>query len=693
MARGARRKVAKPNDEHREEDLEDQHELAHPPVTEEEYPPAEDNTQAASASQGRGKSQLQYALIHGIRAEIAVITAARKSKTKALEKRVWQLNAPAKKPAKAPPPKPSQKASQAACPQVLAARKYRAPNNTSSEPESDDNGGRSVRESQKASTIKNQKPQQAGHVESDKQVVIQQRTRAASDGASAKKRKSSIPRGQHNENKDNAYNVDNDFESGAESPASEHSDSSYVEESEDGENTELDDDLSDKDSQRSQPNEPPISPSPSPSPHEDLLATFPPPSKCKKRATSHRSDDEVSGGNPVEDERGERSPDKTTHPKKKRREYRMDGDATGQERSSCKSGPAPSEPHAPEASLSRASNSPVAVSPEQPNKPHPASGKCPPGGVGKRQRKYDEEVPQWSEEQPASKRAHEITEDEVISASARKKRKHQKSIERSDARKASESEGNQADDPSNDERIDLVYKKGSRLGMLEQRLRVRKTLNAAIFMCQADILIRNAFPDSAEKYNTVACTALVRSADDLGFKNLVKRLKVDDDYAFALAAIPVDRIPLFCSRACDAINGALRTTYNLDAGDVTHVNWLLKGCHYIYPHDDAVFAAIDDNRTNPYEASEFTTNFFANAYFRNMRILSELKDRSPEGYHDLMHDLFETVWYATSYPCNPPSCPKADVISSGRGAIHTGARQTGSDDDLAFLDVRPKART
>ncbi|KAI9064883.1 hypothetical protein FKP32DRAFT_1553104, partial [Trametes sanguinea] len=232
--------------------------------------------------------------------------------------------------------------------------------------------------------------------------------------------------------------------------------------------------------------------------------------------------------------------------------------------------------------------------------------------------------------------------------------------------------------------------KGSRLRILEQRPRVKRTLNAAIFMCQADLLTRNAFPDSAEKYNALARTALVRSADDMGFKNLVKRLKVDDDYAFALAAVPVDRIPLFRSRARDAVNSALRTTYGLKAGDVAHVNWLLKGCRYIYPHDYApyalpifaegiraayfktpksfgwkivpkfssslpekpdekeipaallalVFAAIDDHRTSPYEASEFTTNFFANAYSRNIRILSELKDRALEGYHDLMHNLF-----------------------------------------------------
>ena len=68
---------------------------------------------------------------------------------------------------------------------------------------------------------------------------------------------------------------------------------------------------------------------------------------------------------------------------------------------------------------------------------------------------------------------------------------------------------------SEDEHIDLVYKKGSRLGILEQCPCVKKTLNAAIFSCQADLLLRNAFPDGAEKYNSLARTALVRSAEEL----------------------------------------------------------------------------------------------------------------------------------------------------------------------------------
>ena len=56
-------------------------------------------------------------------------------------------------------------------------------------------------------------------------------------------------------------------------------------------------------------------------------------------------------------------------------------------------------------------------------------------------------------------------------------------------------------------------------------------------MCQADLLIRNAFPDGAVKYNDIARNALVKSVGDLGYKDIVKRLKRDDTYALSLASI------------------------------------------------------------------------------------------------------------------------------------------------------------
>lgn len=90
---------------------------------------------------------------------------------------------------------------------------------------------------------------------------------------------------------------------------------------------------------------------------------------------------------------------------------------------------------------------------------------------------------------------------------------------------------------SEDERIDIVYKNRSKIGITEQRPRVKKTLNTAISSCQADILLRNAFPDGTEKYNVIARTALIKCADELGYAALVKRLKRDNNYALTLAAM------------------------------------------------------------------------------------------------------------------------------------------------------------
>ncbi|CDO77551.1 hypothetical protein BN946_scf184912.g50 [Trametes cinnabarina] len=573
----------------------------------------------------------------------------RKSKSKALEKRIWNADAPVKKAAKEAPPAPCKHSSQARQQnQVLAARQYRAPDNAASSSsdsgEDDQHQAAKTRKRTTQSSKKGRAKPESAHRGHEGRTPSR-----ASPGSEVPKRvKSQLtspPQSQkHFELEDEVVdNEDSPFESGVES--SDHSNSSHVEQSEDGENTESDDDLPEKDVKKLEqtlaaeiptwthvpedtqedegdfgmPNsekkgksqtrdkghgsrhdhhQPPVSSSPSPSPGKDDFSPARKSSslKRKKRTVSHRSDKESASETPEHDGKGRSHTDRVVHRRKKRREVLGRNDPAGQ---------------------------PVV---SQPPEPRPVVK----AAAGKRQRERDNEEP-------------------------------------SHTGKDHESDEN----GSEDERIDLVYKKGSRLGILEQCPHVKKTLNAAIFSCQADLLLRNAFPDGAEKYNSLARTALIRSAEELGYKALVKRLKVDDDYAFALAAIPVDRIPLFRSRARDAISGAVRTTYNLTPGNSAHVNWLLKGCRYIYPHDYQIFAAIDDHRGNPYEASEFTTNFFGTAYSRNMRILSALKDGSLEAYHDLMHDLFNAV--------------------CGRG-IGTNNRTGGSDDDLAFLDIRPKAR-
>ncbi|KAH9896556.1 hypothetical protein C8Q73DRAFT_821564 [Cubamyces lactineus] len=93
-----------------------------------------------------------------------------------------------------------------------------------------------------------------------------------------------------------------------------------------------------------------------------------------------------------------------------------------------------------------------------------------------------------------------------------------------------------------DEHINIVYKNSSKIGITEQCPPIKKTLNTTNFSCQTDILLRNMFPDRTEKYKAIAHNALVNQA-------------------------------------------AQARTYHLCPSNVAHINWLQKGCRYIYPHD------------------------------------------------------------------------------------------------------------
>ncbi|CDO72218.1 hypothetical protein BN946_scf184970.g70 [Trametes cinnabarina] len=282
-----------------------------------------------------------------------------------------------------------------------------------------------------------------------------------------------------------------------------------------------------------------------------------------------------------------------------------------------------------------------------------------------------------------------------------------------------------------DERIDLVYNNGlGKLGKLKQHPRVRRTLGMAIAECQMNILTKTAFPEGTGKYNVVARYALTQAAERLGYTQLVKRLKTDDEYAMALASIPVNRIPLFRSKAKDVVKATVKTVYNLKAGDEPHVNWLQHGCRYIYPHQyedkfdgenayrlsifadgiqaayfsspksfgwkitkrftsslpdkpdeleipapllalisTAVFAVIEEHRSARCEAIDFTTNAFSKAYERNMKILNSIRAEDPDEYHNLTHGLYEAI--------------------CGGGTNHLRA-QDDEDDDLKFLKIKAK---
>ncbi|OSD07738.1 hypothetical protein PYCCODRAFT_1421659 [Trametes coccinea BRFM310] len=318
--------------------------------------------------------------------------------------------------------------------------------------------------------------------------------------------------------------------------------------------------------------------------------------------------------------------------------------------------------------------------------------------VRKRQR-GPEEVPVWSDSTSVLTQCDDPQPDkESTPLTSKKRRKAIGGTLGTDPLDGTRSPSWRSERELDNEHINLVYQKGSRLGILDQRPQVKKVLNAAIVVCQANLLIRNAFPDGAEKYNVLARNALIGSANDLNCGDLVKRLKSDDDYAFALAAIPVDMIPLFRTRAQEAVDGAIRATYNLSPGDVGHVNWLLKGCRYIYPHD---YKKDKFSGSEPYTLPIFVDGIRA-TYFKTPksfgwkvvhRFTSSLPDKPEEKEIPApLLALISTAVFAAidDYRFNPYEASSLYNAVCGRG-VGMGPHTGDSDDDLAFLNIRQKS--
>lgn len=89
--------------------------------------------------------------------------------------------------------------------------------------------------------------------------------------------------------------------------------------------------------------------------------------------------------------------------------------------------------------------------------------------------------------------------------------------------------------------IDLVYpERGGKIYLLKQHSRVQRIVHRGVFRLLSDLCLKNAFPVGADKYNSVARRALVKSAEEYNDSEMVKRLKRDDSYALALASLVCD---------------------------------------------------------------------------------------------------------------------------------------------------------
>ncbi|KAH9847583.1 hypothetical protein C2E23DRAFT_847901 [Lenzites betulinus] len=278
-----------------------------------------------------------------------------------------------------------------------------------------------------------------------------------------------------------------------------------------------------------------------------------------------------------------------------------------------------------------------------------------------------------------------------------------------------------------DQGIDLVSP-GPKLALGVQLPRVRAVAKAAIDEVQADVCLKNAFPEGPDKHNQFTLPTLVRVAQKLGYADIVRRVQTDITYSRHLGSIPAQRISTFRGRVKKHTDGVVAETYNLQPGDGHRVDWLDQQLNYIYPHNyksqkvdrhlpykpsiftqvmrsawfsrptaygfaiidrftssslkhprekeipapmlalaaTAIYASIVDYSAPVYKARDFTGNEFADTYARNMRALQKIKDADTNKYHVLMHGFFRVI------------CGSHSSVMSASGK---------SADDLDALDV------
>lgn len=172
---------------------------------------------------------------------------------------------------------------------------------------------------------------------------------------------------------------------------------------------------------------------------------------------------------------------------------------------------------------------------------------------------------------------------------------------------------------SEDDSIDLVYpSQGGKLGLLEQHRRVRRATRGAMTRVTTDLCIKNAFPaEGLAKHNDLSRRAIVKEAEELGDRQLARKVKKDDEYGMELAALVrlITKVPdlLFtCNprqvsqrianlrnpvkRAADSV---VATAFGIKQGDNAKCVWLQQGLRFIYPHN--------------YEASRLRTWFSVTA--------------------------------------------------------------------------------
>ncbi|KAL1940481.1 hypothetical protein VTO73DRAFT_9053 [Trametes versicolor] len=282
-----------------------------------------------------------------------------------------------------------------------------------------------------------------------------------------------------------------------------------------------------------------------------------------------------------------------------------------------------------------------------------------------------------------------------------------KSISRiaSDSESGSSSDASPSDSGSEDSGIEIVFPRKGKLKLQDQHRRVYRVVKRSIAGLLHDVALRNAFPDGPQKHGQTVYRSLVNSAAELGYGDILKRLKKQDEYAAELCKIPSQRIPTFRGQVRKLVEGQPCTAFGLKFGDKAKGDWLQEGFRYIYPFDyetqtiktnkpysppvfletlrvaffkrpsslgfrlskffessvpdkpdekeipapmlalvaTALHAAIEDCKHNLTQSRDFTANDYWNVYKDHIQELSTIRHSGPLQFHVLMHGFWRQL--------------------------------------------------
>ncbi|KAH9854636.1 hypothetical protein C2E23DRAFT_726203, partial [Lenzites betulinus] len=287
-----------------------------------------------------------------------------------------------------------------------------------------------------------------------------------------------------------------------------------------------------------------------------------------------------------------------------------------------------------------------------------------------------------------------------------------------------------SDSDSQDYSIELVLPKRGKLKLNEQPRRVRRVLHRGIHILQTHLVCKNAFPDGPQKHGKIVHRALLKSAEEYAYTDIVKRLKREDKYAYDLCKIPAQRIAPFRGSVRKLVDGHAGTTFGMTFGDKTKGDWLQEGLRYIYPFNyengsieadkpysrpvfveilcaaffkhsgsfgfeimdnfrstldekpdekeipapmlalvaTTIHAAIEDCKFGYTQPRSFTTNDYYSVYQDHIQELSAIRSGGPVQYHVLMHGLWRQIRnpIAGSQPTGIPRKSFVNVAAMAR---------------------------